>query len=245
MTTKDKPHRQSTRAQRAQKKRQQRRIIAVGMVLTGVVIVLLLALPTIIQARKPVGEIIIPEFKDRIQTDFNTMGDPTAPVKIVEYSDFKCSFCKRFSDETEALLIENYINTGRVYFIYVPYGPGGKFVGRESEAAALAAFCAAEQGKFWEFKDIIFANYSVENTGDFTDKRLVAFAEALELDMDQFTACFGDEKYKDKLNEGIAEGLSFSISGTPYFIFNDGIASLRGAYPYQSFVDQIEALLNQ
>lgn len=244
MTNKTSPRRQSARAQRAEKKRQQRRLITILMIAGGVILILVLAIPSIIQANKPVGEFAIPEFHERVQIDFNTMGDPNAPVKIVEYSDFRCSFCKLFSIETEPSIIQDYVNSGKVFFVYVPYGPGGRFMGAESEDAANAAFCAAEQGRFWDYKDIIFANQT-GNVGDFTIKKLAAFAETLNLEMDQFNDCLKQKKYQEKINEGIAEGRANSVGGTPSFVFNDGAASLEGAHPYQSFKETIDALLNQ
>ena len=243
--SKNNPTRQSVRAQRAAKRQQQRRIVAGVIVASIFVIIFLISLPSIIEATRPVGEIIVPEQVVRSQTDFNTIGDPNAPVKIIEYSDFQCPFCKRFSDETEMQIVENYIKTGKVYFEYVPYGPGGNYIGPESKASALAAFCAAEQGKFWEYKDVLFANHTGENVDDYTDKRLIAFAELLNLDMEQFKDCFKSEKFLEKLNEGIAQGRSFNVGGTPGFVFNDGITSLSGAQPYAKFAEIIEGILNR
>jgi len=245
MSSKSNPKPQSVRAQRAAKKQQQRKVV-VGFIIGGILLlVFFLALPSIIEATLPLGEIIVPEEKIRPQVVFNAMGDPDAPVKIVEYSDFQCPFCKRFSDEVEMQLVENYIKQGKVYFVYVPYGPGGNYIGPESKASAIAAFCAAEQGKFWEYKDFLFANHTGENVGDFTNKRLIAFAEKLGLDMNEFKQCFNSEKSNDLLEEGIAKGRSAGVGGTPHFIFNDGEATLLGAQPFSKFVETIEGLLSE
>ena len=245
MPTKNNPTKAAIKEQRLRKKQQQRNLLVYGIIAGGIGLVLLLLLPTIFNALKPVGEITTPEFTERSVVDFNTMGDPNAPVKIVEYSDFQCPFCARFANETEAEIVQNYVNSGKVYFTYVPYGPGGNYIGPESEAAAQAAFCAAEQGKFWEFKETVFANHTGENVGDYTDKRLVAMAEIVGLDMTQFKSCFSSNKYTDKLNEGIAQGRAQGAGGTPFFIFNDGAATINGAEPFSSFQAQIEALLNE
>ena len=245
MSSKSNPKRQSVRAQRAAKKQQQRKVV-VSLVIAGILLlVFFIALPSIVEAMVPVGEIIIPEEKVRSQVDFNTMGDPNAPVKIVEYSDFQCPFCKQFADETEMQLVENYVNTGKVFFVYVPYGPGGNYIGDESKASANAAFCAAEQGKFWEYKDYLFANHTGENVGDYTNKRLITFAENLGLDMSQFNKCFKSEKFNDRLEEGIVQGRASGAGGTPHFIINDGEATLLGAQPYSKFVETIEGIINK
>ncbi len=236
---------QSIRAQHAQKHRQQRKIVVWVTITAGILLVFLLLLPTILEATRPVGEFVVPELKQREQVEFNTVGYPNAPVKMVIFSDFQCPFCVKFANETEPSIYENFVKTGKVFLVYVPYGPGGNYIGPESEAAANAAYCAAEQGKFWEYKDFVYANHTGENVGDYTNKRLMAFAENLGLDMGQFKDCFKSQKYEEKLNEGIAEGRALGAGGTPAFIFNNGAAILTGALPYEKFASQIEALMNQ
>jgi protein-disulfide isomerase len=190
---------------------------------------------------KPAGEIAQPTTEARPQADFNAMGDPNAPVKIVEYSDFQCPFCKQFADETEQQIVDTYVSTGKVHFVYVPYGPNGQWIGPESEAAARAAFCAGDQGKFWEYKDYLFANHTGENVGDFTDKRLQAFAEALGLNMSDFNSCFNSSKYDQKLQEGLTQGVQAGAGGTPSFVING--KSVVGAQPFSVFQQEIEAAL--
>ena len=92
----------------------------------------------------------------------NSLGDPNAPIKIEEFSDFQCPYCQNFHDQTEALLVEQYVNTGKVYFTYRSMGNflsqnigGGK---TESQDAALAAYCAGDQNKFWDMQAYLFAN---------------------------------------------------------------------------------------
>jgi protein-disulfide isomerase len=244
MANKNKQTRMSVKERRTQKRKRQRLIVAGIMVGSGLILILLFALPSIINAARPVGAIVEPEPLTRPVVDFNTMGDPNAPVKIVEYSDFQCPFCKRFADEVEQQLIDEYINTGKVFFVYTPYGPAGNYIGPESESSANAAFCAGEQGKFWEYKDFLFANHTGENVGDFTDKRLKAFAESLNLDMEKFTSCVKGKKYSSELQNGISQGRALNVGGTPTFVFNDGAATIVGVQSFSSFAQQIEALLN-
>jgi protein-disulfide isomerase len=243
MSPKSSYTRQSIRAQRAAKQRQQRRIVAGSIIGAIVVLVVLIGSLWIFNSNQPVGDITVPTEVARPQANFNAMGNPDAPVKITEYSDFQCPFCKRFADETEMQVVENLIKQGKVYFVYVPYGPGGNYIGPESKTAAMAAFCAGDQGKFWEYKDILFANHTGENVGDFTNKRLRAFAEALNLDMNAFNKCFDGNKYNDKLAEGIAAGRALQVGGTPTFIFNDGVDSMVGAQPFSNFQQKVDALL--
>lgn len=233
--------RERMRSERARKQRQRR--INTFLIILGVVLVVvaLLIFPTIQRRLAPVGSIVQITPQARPNVNFNSMGDPNAPVKIQEFSDFQCPFCKRFADETEMQIVENYVATGKVVFEYIPYGPGGQYIGPESRAAAMASYCAGDQGMFWEYKDILFANHTGENVGDYTDQRLTAFAEALGLDMEAFQSCYASDKYADKLQEGISLGQGAGIGGTPSFIINGTV--LTGAQPYNVFQQTIDAAL--
>ena len=118
--------------------------------------------------------------------DGNSMGDPNAPIQITEYGDFQCPFCKRFHVETEPLLINNYIDTGKVYFTYHSAGNwvsqnigGGK---TESQDAAASAYCAADQGKFWDYHDALFSRQGTA-ANPFTKPLLKRYAAELGLDV--------------------------------------------------------------
>ena len=236
-TTAQPSKRQAIRAQRARRQKQQRLLTILIVAGVALVIAGLLIYPNL----RPVGEIVRVTPEARPNADFNTMGDPDAPVKIVEYSDFQCPFCKRFADETEQQIVDAYVATGQVHFTYVPYGPAGSWIGPESESSARAAYCAGDQGQFWEYKDYLFANHTGENVGDFTDKRLEAYAEALGLNMDDFRSCFNSNKYDEKLQQGLNEGISLGIGGTPSFTINGKVVT--GALPFSEFQREIDAAL--
>jgi protein-disulfide isomerase len=233
--------RKELREERAKRLRQQR--LTTVVIVTGIalVVVALLIYPTFKKSSSLVGEIVTVTPDPRPMASFNAMGDPNAPVKITEYSDFQCPYCKRFVEETEKQIVDNYVATGKVYFVYVPYGPGGTYIGTESKDAAMAAFCAGDQGKFWEYHDTLFANQTGENIGDFTEKRLLAFAQALGLDTVEFQSCYKSNKYDSKLNEGIAEGTKAGIGGTPSFLING--KKIEGAVPFSTFQQEIDSAL--
>jgi protein-disulfide isomerase len=229
--------RQLLREQRQKRERQQRLYVIVGIGVVAVVIAALLIYPSL----TPVGNIIKITPNPRPEANLNHMGDPNAPVIMVEYSDYQCPFCKRWNDETEKLIEETYVATGKVYFTYIPYGPNGQYIGPESKDAAMAAFCAGDQGKFWDYHDMLFANQTGENVGDFTAKRLVAFADALGLNMSQFRSCFNGNKFADTLNQGLEQGKQAQIGGTPSFLINGSL--IEGALPFSAFQQKIEAAL--
>jgi len=229
--------RQVLREQRQKRERQQRLYVIVGIGVVAIVIAALLIYPSL----APAGNIVKITPNPRPQANMNNMGDPNAPVKIVEYSDYQCPYCKRWNDETEKLIDETYVATGKVYFTYIPYGPNGQYIGPESKDAAMAAFCAGDQGKFWEYHDMLFANQTGENVGDFTSKRLFAFADALGLNSSQFRSCFNGNKFAQMLNDGLQQGKQAQIGGTPSFLINGSL--IEGALPFTDFQTKIEAAL--
>ena len=181
----------SVRDKRRQQLRRQRLITILIVVGVAVVFVGILIAPTLRNALAPVGDITVPQTLNIPNPDRNMMGDPNAPVIIVEFSDFQCPYCKQFHDTLQQALIQQYVEPGTVYFTYKTMGP---WIGPESGTAAEAAYCAADQNRFWDYQNILFANQGAENSGSFANKRLVAFAEAIGLNMNDFNACLDSNK---------------------------------------------------
>jgi protein-disulfide isomerase len=226
--------RQELRAKRAQQESTQRILIIVGVAVIAIAFALVLILPQL----TPVGDIAEHKLMNRPQVKFNGMGDPNAPVKIIEYSDFQCPYCGKFTLDTEQQLIDAYVATGKVYFEYHSFGV---FIGEESGRAAEAAYCAGDQNKFWEMHDIIFANQTGENVGAYTDKRLTAFAKKLGLDMGAFNDCFTSGKYADQVKQDGEAGRQAGVKATPSFTINGKL--FEGAQPFSAFQTEIDALL--
>lgn len=190
----------------------------------------------------------------------NSMGDPDAPIQMEEFSDFQCIYCRHFHDATETLLMEQYISTGKVYFTYRSMG---NFVSdnitrsmsmpanTESQDAALAAYCAGDQNKFWEMQSYLFANVLGENVGSFTDRRIKVIAEKAGMDMDQFGDCYGSEKYVKDVQQDFEDGQAAGIAGVPSFLLTytvEGVTKTRlieGAQPFSSFQQELESVLNE
>jgi len=228
--------RQEMRDKRARQVRNQRILIIVGVSVIAIAVVLLFVLPSL----QPVGTIAEHPLMDRKQVKFNAMGDPNAPVKIIEYSDFQCPYCAHFVADTEQQLIDAYIATGKVYFEYHSFGD---FIGPESGRAAEAAYCAGDQEKFWDMHDILFANQAAENSGAFTDKRLTAFAAKIGLDAGKFSDCFTGGKYATQVTKDSADAAQAGVKATPSFVINGKL--LEGAQPFTAFQTEIDALLKK
>ena len=177
--------------------------------------------------------------------NLNAIGDPNAPVTIIEYSDFQCPFCGRFARETEPLIIQHYVETGKVRLVYRTFGD---WIGPESLRAAEAAYCAGDQGKFWEFHDVLFYNQHGENQGAFSRERIDSMAKMLGLDMDAFDQCLDSHKYRQQAMQDLKDGQAAGVKGTPSFlvIAPDGSQQfIEGALPYARFQEAIEAALQK
>lgn len=158
--------------------------------ITALIIILVLALLisgfVILQSLKPIGEIKTLENRNHPQAVEMTLGNPDAKIVVEEFSDFQCVACFRFWQNSEPEFIDKYVATGKVFFKYAPFS----FIGEESFQAAEAAYCANEQGKFWEYHDMLFSNWTGENIGNFNNLRLIAFATSIGLDEKDFKSCF-------------------------------------------------------
>jgi protein-disulfide isomerase len=155
-----------------------------------------------------------------------TLGSPSAPVTIIEFSDFQCSFCKRFWVETLPRLKEAYLDTGKARFIYRHFA----ILGKHSEQAALAAACAQEQGKFWEYHDQLFRN---QGGLAFTEAKLKQYSDDIGLNAGVFGTCLGTGKYREKVERETAAAVNLGGRGTPFFIVEQRL--LFGAQPYSVF----------
>lgn len=226
------------REKRRQQIQRQRTITIVIVAVVALGIVGILVVPSIIQSTAPVGEITPPPAVEFPNPDMNSMGDPNAPVTVVEFSDFQCPFCERFYSDTEPQFIDEYVRTGQVYFTYRSMG---NFIGPESAKAMEAAYCAGDQGRFWDFHGILFTNQGGENQGVFADKRLVAMAETLGLDMTEFNSCFDSGKYRSAVNQDRADGNAAGVQGTPAFVINGKL--VPGALTFPQLQQEIEQAL--
>ena len=154
------------------------------------------------------------------------LGSPSAPVTIVEFSDFRCSFCKKFWADTLPKLKKSYFDRGTVQFVFRHFA----ILGKQSEQAALASECAAEQGKFWQYHDKLFANQAALG---FTESKLKGYAGELRLQQAKFNSCLTTGKYKSKVEQETVTAAYLGGRGTPMFLVNEWL--LVGAQPFETF----------
>ncbi len=233
--------RQVIREQRQKKQRQQRTVTILGIGLVAVVFAALLIVPSLLRAAAPVGNIIPITPRALPQVDGVHMGDPNAPVKVDVYEDFQCPRCKDFSEQIEPSLVANDIATGNVYYTFKQFPFIDNSVAtQESHQAANASMCAADQNRFWDYHDMVFTNWTGENENNYSDKRLVAFAEQIGLDMSKFNSCFNNNSHSDQINADLAEGRSIGVTGTPS-VFVNGTQVSPGFVPAY---DDIQKAIN-
>jgi len=175
-------------------------------------------------------------------------GDPDAPVTIIEFSDFQCPFCSRFYQQTLPLIEKNYIETGKVKLVYrdLPLAS----IHPNAIPSHIAAECADEQGKFWEYHDALFENQSQWNRLGLDELKNVfkQYADDLELDAASYDACLDSSDIVDEINEDLSDARTLGATGTPTFFIGtekDGFVKITGAQPYIVFQASIDELLSQ
>lgn len=169
------------------------------------------------------------------------VGDPNAPITIIEYTDYQCPFCSRHFEQTYPQLKENYIDTGVVYYVFKDF-PLTQ-IHPQAVLAASAARCAGEQDAYVAMHDMLFATQAEWNGRSDADTLFNQYAAEMGLDEAQFATCLADGTYEDAVYADLNEGSSYGVSGTPAFFLNGYF--LSGAQPYATFVDAIEFLLEE
>ena len=162
-------------------------------------------------------------------------GDENAPVTVVMFADFQCPFSLNFWLKTLPKLEEQYIKTGKVKLVYKDFPLNS--IHPQAQKAAEAAECADDQGKFWEYHDVLFERQREWGSTQGTEK-FKEYAQELGLDAEQFAECLDSGKYADEVSNDYNDGKNYSVSGTPTFFVN-GI-KVAGAQPFSKFKQIID-----
>ena len=170
-------------------------------------------------------------------------GDPDAPITIIEFSDFQCPFCSRFFTQTLPAIQENYIDTGIVKLVYRDFPIDS--LHPNARPAHIAAECADEQGKFWEYHDVLFENQGQWNRLSSSDLRsqLNQYATSMRLNSESFDSCLSSQSMADEVNADYLQASQYGATGTPtFFIGNEknGFIKLVCAQPFFAFQSTIE-----
>ncbi len=169
------------------------------------------------------------------------IGSPDAPVTIVEYTDYQCPFCSRHFAETYPQLIEQYVDTGLVRYVFKDFPLTS--IHPQAVAAAEAARCAGEQNAYLEMHDALFANQNQWSGQADPNSFFISYAEQIGLEPTPFTECLESGRYQTAVEADLNEGIGFGIRGTPTFFINGHI--FVGAQPIEAFAQMITAVQNQ
>jgi len=162
------------------------------------------------------------------------LGDPNAPITLVEFGDYQCFFCNKFFHSTEQKLLENYVDTGKVKMIFKDF----TIIGPDSKTAAHAAHCADDQDLFWEYHDMLYNNWNGENNGWASSENLLRMAQDVGLDIDKFTDCMLNEIHTQIISASNADARTLGLTGTPGFFVispNNQVTKIPGAQPFDVF----------
>ncbi|MCA9936464.1 MAG: DsbA family protein [Ardenticatenaceae bacterium] len=169
------------------------------------------------------------------------IGDPNAPVTIVEFTDFQCPYCSRHFLQTFPQIKENYIDKGLVYYVFRDFPLTS--IHPQAELAAEAARCAGDQGAYVEMHDALFSNQQAWSGRGDAAALFARYAADLGLDETTFTACLESNTHQMKVYEDLDLGSSLGINGTPAFFVNGYF--LNGAQPYSTFAEAVDYFLEQ
>ncbi len=197
------------------------------------------ALPTVEAAASEINTIALGPTPVSIQPETErTLGDPNAPVTIVEFSDYQCPFCRRHSEQTLPLLKENYIDTGRVYYVFkdFPIASLHPLAYRQHEAALCVIDEAGTEG-YWQAHDLFFANTESFAIDGLEILDAIILTEFEQAGLPDISECLQSNKYAEAVQADLNEGRSLGVNGTPAFFING--FPISGAQPYELFENAI------
>jgi len=169
------------------------------------------------------------------------LGSDLAPITIIEFGDYQCEQCYNWYHNTKDSIVQNYIETGKANLIFVDLA----ILGRDSPKAAAATYCAEEQGKYWEYHDLLYNFQEGVDSGWANSERLKAFAFSLELDKELFDSCVDSGKFAKRVQFNTNEAKKQGATGTPTFIIvnSEGQQKIGGAQPYSVFQKVLDAMI--
>lgn len=154
-----------------------------------------------------------------------TIGDQSAPVTVEQFSSYSCGFCRDFSENQEPDFIKTYVDSGQVFYRFVNIPSNNA----ESQLAAKASYCAANQNGFFKYKDFLYVNSS--SPEGFSAANLISIADAVELDTEEFQACLDGDAYTTAFMDDIQYAQSVGLTYTPSFLVIDQLVGADELLP--------------
>lgn len=242
----------SRTAERRQERERQRRrqrllVVAIAIIVLAVFFVFALILANQ-PSEAPIPEAALTRYEgistSRTTEGYPRLGDPDAPVQVSEYSSFGCPGCKLFHDEAIDAIVER-VRSGNMAFIYVPLWQRSGAAVANTQGAARAAVCAAEQNAFWTLHDAFFEWQSVYGNQAFTNSRIITGIEAVGLDRGEYDACIGSGRPDEVLNRAQQQASALiNFVGTPTIAINGVVPVDSEGNPYTATSDILAAIDN-
>ena len=196
-----------------------------------------------------IGSIKKPTFSSFTDNASPILGDENAPLTLIEFGDYQCTYCKKFFRETVESILINYVETGKVKMLFKDFiVVDGAVGGNDSMNAANAAHCANDQGMFWQFHSTLYNNWAGEGTGWISSEQLNKFANTLELDMNEFSNCVSELKWKKIVNASHDDAVALGVTATPTFFVideNRNVLKITGAQHYDVFKEVFDSALEK
>jgi protein-disulfide isomerase len=175
------------------------------------------------------------------------LGNSNAPVTLVEFGDYQCTYCHRFHSDTKDLILANFVKNGKVRFLFKDFPINDLPADRASTLASEASYCAADQGKYWQYYNELYNKWKGENSGWVTKDSLKQFAINVGIiDINQFSKCLESGKYAGTVADNFNLAQSIGLNATPSFVFLvNGKQPLEiiGAQPYPVFESAINQIM--
>jgi protein-disulfide isomerase len=189
---------------------------------------------------------IVKQITQPVIQNASALGSDSANITIVEFGDYKCQYCARFHRETSNQIMDNYVNTGQAKFLFKDFVINDRAFDKGSTLASRASYCAADQGKYWQYHDEVYSNSEGENSGWVTKNSLMEFAKNVQIpDLMKFSECLDSQKYNDVVTQNNQLAKSLGIDSTPTFLLvtqGQEPVGIEGAQPYDSFEEAISQL---
>ena len=171
------------------------------------------------------------------------LGNPDAPITIVEFGDYQCHQCHNWFVNTKPMIMRDYIETGKANLVFVDFA----FLGKDSLKAAQATYCADDQNMYWEYHGTLYTSQESKiDNGWANTERLKAFAFSLNLDMELFNECLDSDKYSKRVQYNSQQARDNGVNGTPgFFIVGPDYnqKQIGGAQPFSVFKSVLDSMV--
>lgn len=222
-------------------------VIMIGGILSGTISSKIGSSQQHTQDQPQTASAIIQKISSPTISNAPALGNNNAPITLVEFGDYQCTYCHRFHSDTKELILTNFVKNGKVRFLFKDFPINDLTADRASTLASEASYCAADQRKYWQYYDELYNKWNGENTGWVTKDSLKQFASNVGIrDSNQFSQCLESNKYAGIVADNYKLAQSIGLNATPSFIFlvnGKRPVEIIGAQPYSVFENAINQIV--